>query len=154
MRVSRTGVVEVALHPDQALPLFTARGETLWVPGWSPVYIEPLDGEPVAGGIWLTEDRFPDGRRVEVIWRVERYDPDARIAQYLRVVPGHRVVVVTVECAPWLQGGAVHTRATVTYAVTALSDEGQQWLAAWDQAAFDGMLKEWARLLARYLERD
>jgi hypothetical protein len=151
--VTRTGVVEVALPPDQALELFTARGESLWVPGWSPTYIEPTSGEPVAGGIWLTDDRNADGSSTQVIWRVQRFDRVALCAEYLRVVPGDRVVVVRIECAPWLKGGAVHTRATVSYTVTPISPVGERWLAAFDDAAYSKMMDEWTRLLAAYLER-
>lgn len=153
MTVVRTGLVEVALPPEQALELFTARGETRWVPGWAPTYIDPPSGEPVVGGIWLTEDRGPDGRATQVIWRVERFDRSALVAEYLRVVPEDRVVVVTVECAPWLRGGAVHTRATVSYRVTPISPAGEAWLAAFDDAAYSRMMGEWSRLLAAHLEK-
>lgn len=149
----RTGSVEVALPPDQALELFTAKGETLWVPGWAPTYIDPPDGAPIEGGVWLTEDRHPDGTTTQVIWRVQRFDRTALVAEYLRVVPGDRVALVRVECAPWLKGGAVHTRAQVSYTVTPISKQGEAWLAAFDDAAFAKMMSEWQRLLAAWLER-
>lgn len=149
--ITRTGTVEVALPPEQALELFTAKGETLWVPGWAPTYIEPPSGEPVEGGVWLTEDRAADGSAVPVIWRVQRFDRVALVAEYLRVVPGDRVVVVRIACAPWLEGGAVRTRATVSYAVTPISPAGERWLAAFDDAAYARMMGEWTRLLAAYL---
>ena len=60
--ITRSGLVEVALPPEQALELFTAKGETLWVPGWAPLYIEPPSGEPVEGGLWLTTDTNADGQ--------------------------------------------------------------------------------------------
>lgn len=147
----RTGTVEVALPPAEALELFTARGETLWVPGWAPTYIDPPDGEPVEGGVWLTTDRNADGSTTEVIWRVQRFDRTALVAEYLRLVPGNRVVVVSIECAPWLKAGAVHTRAIVSYRVTPLSPAGEAWLAAFDDAAYSKMMGEWTRLLAAYL---
>ena len=149
--VTRTGTVKVALTPEQAFELFTAPGETLWVPGWAPTYVEPADGRPVEGGIWLTEDRDADGGTTQVIWRVQRFDRSALVAEYLRVVPGNRVVVVTIGCAPWLAGGAVHTRATVTYAVTPIAPAGERWLAAFDEPAYARMMSEWTRLLAAYL---
>ena len=150
--VTRSGIVEVALPPEQALELFTARGEALWVPGWAPTYVDPPSGETVVGGIWLTEDRDADGRATQVIWRVERFDRSALVAEYLRVVPGNRVVLVTIECAPWLKGGAVHTRAKVSYRVTPISPAGEAWLAAFDDAAYGTMMGEWSRRLAAYLE--
>lgn len=147
MSVVRTGTVAVALPPDAALELFTAPGETRWVPGWSPTYVDPPDGTPVEGGIWTTEDRHPDGTADQVIWRVQRFDRAARIAEYLRIVPGNRVVTVSVRC----DADGAGTRATISYAVTALSRAGEAWLAAFDDAAYSRMMDEWQRLLAAYL---
>jgi hypothetical protein len=151
LTVTRTGTVEVALPPAQALELFTAKGEIGWAPGWRPTFVEPASGEPVAGGIWLTEDRDADGGATQVIWRVQRFDRTALEAEYLRIVPGDRVAVVSVACAPWLTGGAVHTRATVSYRVTPLSAKGERGLAAFDDAAYTTMMAEWTRLIAAHL---
>jgi hypothetical protein len=148
VEVVRSGTVDVALPPAAALDLFTAEGETHWVPGWSPRYLHPADGTPVAGGIWLTHDRLPTGD-VEVIWRVQRFDRARGIVEHLRVVPGHRVAVVRVRCEP----AARTTRAHVTYRVTPLSDAGRAWLDAFDETAYAAMLAEWQRLIDAYLAR-
>ena len=143
VEILRTGTVHVALPPAEALPLFTAEGETRWVPGWSPTYVTPLEGEPREGDLWLTRDGD-----VEVIWRVQRYDPAASLAEYLRVVPGNRVAVVRVQCAPDGDG----TIATVSYRVTPLSAAGRAWIADFDEAAYQDMMLEWEQLIAASLE--
>jgi hypothetical protein len=137
--VVRTGTVRVALPPDRALLLFTAEGEIAWAPGWTPRYVTPADGTPVPGGIWLTGQGAD-----EVIWRVERFDRALREAEYLRVSPGNRVVVVQVRCAP----DGADTLATVTYRVVPLSDAGRQWLDAFTDASYAEMMREWERLIA------
>jgi hypothetical protein len=142
--IERRGSLRVALPPSKALPLFTARGESLWVPDWKPVYVNPSDGEPIEGGVWLTNDGD-----VEVIWRVQRYDPSAGVAEYLRVVPGNRVAVVRVECAA-ADGGAA-TAVTVTYRITPIAPAGDAWVAEMSDAAFAEMMREWERLIAAYL---
>jgi hypothetical protein len=139
----RRGNLRVALPSRKALPLFTARGETLWVPDWRPVYVSPRDGEPIEGGVWLTKDGD-----VEVIWRVQRYDADAGVAEYLRVVPHNRVAVVRVECAA-LTGD--ETNVTVTYRITPIAPAGEAWVAEMSEAAFAEMMKEWERLIAAHL---
>jgi hypothetical protein len=138
----RRGSLVVTLPPDKALPLFTAKGETLWVPDWRPEYVNPPDGEPIEGGIWLTKDGD-----TEVIWRVQRYDPAAGIAEYLRVVPGNRVAVVRVECT---QSGA-HTAVAVSYRITPLGSSGEAWIREMTEAAFAEMMTEWETLIAAYL---
>lgn len=143
--IERRGAIEVALPPDEALALFTAEGERRWVPGWAPRHVTPPDGTPVEGAIWLTRDG-----EIEVIWRVQRFDRAARVAEYLRVVPGNRVAVVTVRCEPH----GAHTRAIVSYRITPLSATGRAWLAAFDDAAYVAMLQEWQRLIATLVERE
>jgi hypothetical protein len=142
--VVRTGTVRVALPPDRALDLFTAEGEIGWAPGWKPRYVTPPDGQPVVGGVWLTGEP-PE----EVVWRVQRFDRAGRQAEYLRITPGNRVVVVQVGCAP--DGGG--TLATVTYRVVALSPAGRTWLDAFTPEAYEEMMREWERLIAAHLAR-
>ena len=138
----RRGSLRVALPPDRALELFTAEGERHWAPGWEPRFVDPPDGAPVEGGIWLTRDGD-----AEVIWRVQRFDRAARQAEYLRVVPGNRIALVSVRC----DAEGAGTRATVSYAVTPISDAGRAWLAAFSEAEYAGMMREWERLIAAHL---
>ena len=142
MSTLRSGSFRVALPPAEALDLFTARGETLWVPGWKPRYVDPPDGEPVPGGIWLTDDGD-----APVVWRVERFDRAAGLAEYLRVVPGSRVALVTVRCS----ADGAGCRVDVTYRVTPISPAGDAWLAAFDEAAYAEMMREWESLVAAHL---
>jgi hypothetical protein len=141
--VVRQGHVRVALSPDRALDLFTAEGEIHWAPGWKPRYVTPPDGTPVVGGLWLTGEP-PE----EVIWRVQRFDRSARQAEYLRISPGNRVVVVQVSCAP----DGTNTLATVTYRVVALSDAGRVWLEGFTAESYAEMMREWERLIAARLQ--
>ena len=141
--VEHVGVVDVALPADAALALFTAEGERAWAPGWDPRHVTPADGTPVEGGIWLTMDGD-----TEVIWHVQRFDREAGVAEYLRVMPGHRIAVITVRCEP---NGAA-TRATVSYRITPLSEVGRAWLEQFDDAAYAAMMQEWQQRIAELLE--
>lgn len=143
----RTGTVRVALPADQALDLFTAEGEIAWAPGWKPRYVTPPDGRPVPGGIWLTGEGAD-----EVLWRVERFDRALREAEYLRISPGNRVVIVQVRCVAD-PDDAGQTLAAVTYRVVPLSDAGRGWLAAFTEETYAGMMREWERLIADSLSR-
>ena len=141
--VEHVGAFDVALPSDQALALFTAEGERGWAPGWDPRHVTPDDGT-IEGGVWLTMDGD-----TEVIWHVQRFDREARVAEYLRVMPGNRIAVITVRCEP----NGARSRAIVSYRVTPLSDAGRAWLARFDDAAYLAMMQEWQRLIADMLER-
>jgi hypothetical protein len=141
--IIRTGSLRVALPPDQALDLFTAEGEKAWAPGWDPRYVTPADGAPVVGGIWLTRDG-----EVDTIWRVERFDRATREAEYLRITPGNRFVVVQVRCD---DDGTGQTLATVTYRAIALGEGGIIWCAGFTDTYYAAMMQEWERLIAAHL---
>jgi hypothetical protein len=143
--VLRTGTVEVHLPPEQALDLFTAEGERRWVPDWQPRHVTPPDGAPVEGGIFLTRDDD-----TEVIWRVQRFDRSAGLAEYLRVVPGNRVAVVTVRCTP----AGASTRAVVSYRITPLSAAGRDYAAGLDEAAYAAMMRTWQTLIEECLDAE
>lgn len=140
--VVRSGRVRVALPPDAALDLFTARGEIGWAPGWQPRFISPPDGAPVPGGVWLTAQ---DGK--DVIWRVQRFDRAAREAEYLRVTPDERLVVVAVR----IEADGAGSVALVTYRCIALTDAGRAWRDGFSAEAYAGMMREWERLIAAHL---
>lgn len=141
--VVRTGALRVALPPDAALDLFTAEGEKAWAPGWDPRYVTPPDGEPLVGGIWLTRDG-----EVDTIWRVQRFDRTTREAEYLRITPGNRFVVVQVRCDDDGEGATI---ATVTYRVIALGEGGMVWCAGFTDTHYAAMMQEWERLIADHL---
>lgn len=44
-RIERRHSITVARPIDQVFPLFTPKGETLWVQGWNPDFIHPESGE-------------------------------------------------------------------------------------------------------------
>ena len=54
-RFRDTATIEIPLPASRALPLFTARGERAWVPGWKPRFpAGELDDED-EGTVWVTE---------------------------------------------------------------------------------------------------
>ena len=137
-RVIRTGTVRVAATPEQAFPLFTAPGERLWVPGWDPIIVGGGEGLE-RGSAWLTGDGED-----HTIWLVVDYDPEKLHARYARITPGSRAGTVEVTAR---SDGSGATRVEVTYDLTALSEQGNEMLAEFDEANYAKMMVEWERLI-------
>jgi len=152
LTVIRSGRVEVALPPTAALHQFTALGEEEWVPGWAPRYVDPSDGRPIVGGIWLTTDRADDGRETEVIWYTLEYDLEAGRAEYLRIRPD-RLVRVSVHCQPHPEKGADWSSVRVVYAVTPLTAAGADYARTFDETYYANMMKQWQQLLDEHIAR-
>ncbi len=141
-RERQTGGFELPLPLREAFKLFTAEGERLWVPGWSPEILGPL---PQADGLV-----FLTGEGAEhTIWTVIESDPDGRLL-YSRVTPGSRAGLVEVR----LREAGETTRVDVTYDLTALSEEGERALDAYAETRFAEMLADWQALIAAFLARE
>ena len=130
------GEFSLPLPPEEAFHLFTASGERLWVPGWSPEFLADVDDDSAAGTVFRTST---DGR--VTTWIVVESRPPVT-AVYARFRPGHSATTVRVRLEP-ADGGA---RVLVGYDITSL-DEGADGLLADFAAGYDGMLNEWRRLI-------
>jgi hypothetical protein len=131
-RIRRSGTVRVARPPDEAMELFTARGERRWVDGWEPRFPAGDERED-RGAVWLTEG---------TTWVIAARDD--RSATYARVSPGVSAGLVDVACEP---DGDAGTLAHVTYDLTALDDATAAELERF-AAGFDAFLAEWERAIA------
>jgi hypothetical protein len=144
MHIRRSGSLEIPLPPREALALFTAEGEREWVPGWDPVYLHTEGAPTEEGTVFRTEH---DGQ--ETVWLILRWEPGDGVARYGRFTPGHRVGTVEVRCDPRPSGGS---RVTVTYALTALSEEDAQDLETLTPEAYRAMMVEWQERLMDLVE--
>jgi hypothetical protein len=142
-RIIRRGGFRLDLPTAEAFKLFTAAGERLWVPGWSPEILGPLPQAP--GLVFLT------GEGVErTIWTVIESDPARGRARYSRVTPASRAGTVTVEVSP-AEGGC---HVEVAYDLTALDPDGAASLDAYAPERFAEMLEHWRALIEDLLARD
>lgn len=142
-RITRRGGFRLALPAAEAFKLFTAAGERLWVPGWSPEILGPLPQQP--GLVFLTGDGVE-----RTIWTVIESDPGAGRVRYSRVTPASRAGTVTVEVSP-AEGGC---HVDVAYDLTALGPDGAPSLDAYSPRRFTEMLEHWRALIEDLLARE
>ncbi len=131
-RMRLRGTVAVRLPPAAALELFTPSGERRWARGWDPSFPAPPADETEPGTVFETGGHGP------VTWVV--IGPGSGSAmKYAVVAPGIRAGTIEVACA---DDGSGTTIATVTYDMTALSADGERWLADF-AAGYHGYLDHW-----------
>jgi hypothetical protein len=120
---------------DRCQRFFTPAGEELWVDGWRPTYLYPADGRTEPGMVFTTGegDAF-------TIWTLLDFNTTTHYARYARVTPTTRTGLVEVRCNASEDGG---TDVEVTYAMTALSQEGVNALEAYEGQSFVNMIKGW-----------
>jgi Polyketide cyclase / dehydrase and lipid transport len=137
MRVVCSGVVPVALPPEEAFALFTPSGERAWAAGWDPRFPHVPDDETCAGTVFETVHGTP------TTWVVTACEPGRSIA-YARVSHGDRAGTVTVELEPAADGTTI---ARVTYDLTALDATAAPALTEFE-AGYDDFLAGWAGEIA------
>ena len=133
-RMVRTHHFELPMPPQEAFEFFTPEGERAWAQGWEPRYLHPADGRTAAGMVFTTGHGGE-----ETLWTMTRHEPECGVAEYLRVTPGSRMGTVRVQCAEVERG----TRVSVTYALTALTPQGNDTLRAMDAAAYEAFIESW-----------
>ena len=133
--VERRHRIVLPLPVEAAFPLFTPKGEEAWAPGWSPEYLHPADGATCEGMVFRT---FHDGETS--LWGCVLFRPDEHRVRYARVTPGSRFGFVDIACRSL---AAERTEVAVGYDYTALTAEGEAFLARLDEAAFAAMIDGW-----------
>lgn len=137
--------ITLPLAVEAAFPLFTPIGEMDWVPDWRPSFVHPADGRTCRGMVFTT-----DHGGEETLWTVVDYDEAGHYARYSRVTPGSRSVLVEIRC---IALGPAETGVEVRYALTGLSDAGNQVIRAFVGEAYIAMIEEWRRLILASLSR-
>src|SRR3990170_2354548 len=144
MHVARVHVIEFDGPVERVLPLFTPEGEEAWADGWAPEYLHPATKKTCRDMVFRTRHGGE-----ETLWACVDWDPANGTTRYVRVTPGSRMGFVKVECRAIDAG---RTRATVSYDLTALTDQGKQVLAELTDAAFRDMIDGWQAKISAHLK--
>jgi len=140
-RALRSHSFDLPMPLSAAFPLFEPEGERAWAPGWDPRYVYPADGRPQKGMVFVT-----DAGDEETLWLVLRHEPEKGAVEYARMTPGNRVAIVRVLCAPADSGS---TRVTVSYEYTGLSEAGNAYVRAMDEAGFREFVESWRTMILK-----
>jgi hypothetical protein len=132
----RRAEINVGLPREQAMALFTAEGERHWAEGWEPRYLEP-DRREGAGAVFTTGHGDH-----QTTWVMVDHRPDG--VRYARVTQGLTAGTVAVDV---VSADEDSTRVRVTYDLTALSTQGESWLATFDRD-YDAEIASWATAIA------
>lgn len=128
---------------ERVLPLFTARGEREWAPGWDPVI---LSGAEQRGSAFQTRNH--EGR--VTTWIVVDYRPAEGRVSYARLAEGSNIGLVDVVCTA--AGGG--TDVSVAYTLTALHAEARAFVDDFlDAENYARMIEEWRAATSAVLAR-
>ncbi len=128
----------------QVFPLFTARGEREWAPGWEPLM---LSGAEERGSAFQTRN----GQGQTTTWIVIDYRPAEGRASYARLAQDSNIGLVDVVCSDCAGGG---TEVSVRYTLTPLNAAGAALVDEFlDPARYGRMVDEWREATSAALAR-
>jgi hypothetical protein len=141
---SQIGSFHLDAPRARVMPLFTARGEREWAPGWDPVL---LSGAEQRGSAF--ETRNAEGRTTT--WIVIDYRPSEGRVSYARLAQDSNIGLVDVICTESGQGG---TDVSVTYTLTPLHAWAEAFVSAFlEPKTYARMIEEWRAATAAALTR-
>ena len=141
--VERAHDFTVPLPLADAFQLFTPEGERAWAEGWDPAYLQPSDGHATRGMVFTTAHG-----NEHTIWMMVRHEPAAGLVEYVRCTPASRIGRVLVHCTPM---DASRTRVNVVYALTGLTEAGNELIRGLDDAHYREFIDSWDKAIARGL---
>ena len=136
MRASQTGELKIQGPVDKVFPLFTPKGELLWIPTWKYTPVYPANGETEKDMVFRTDDGT-------TTWTLAVYEPPRKSVYVL--MNENLVARIEVECNAV---SANETTMRITYTWTALTDVGRKHFASQDE--FDAKMKRWKGWLDEY----
>jgi hypothetical protein len=140
---SRTEKFHLDALRARVFPLFTARGEREWAPGWDP---KILSGGDERGSAFET---CRNGQTTT--WIVVDYRPAEGRASYARLAHGSHIGLVDVVCTDHEGGG---TEVSVSYTLTPLNDAATAGIEDFlEPRRYLSMIEEWRAATAAALTR-
>jgi hypothetical protein len=142
-RFRDTVTINVPLPADEAMALFTARGERRWVEDWDPEFPAGEPCEEGEGTVFVTRS---NGRSTYWVVAVK----DANGVRYARTTPGFAAGTVEVRRR---RSDARSTQVEITYDLSALTPQGaaeldvfathyDQEIGAWEAAIGTALANE------------
>lgn len=144
--VKSTHSIELNYPISEVFPLFTPKGEELWVDGWDPVYMNSKDGRTEAGLIFKTSTY-----KENTLWYVLDYNQHDFNAKYLRITPDSRIGTVSVNCT---EVNEKCTNVEMTYDLISLTEKGNEDLKSFAGESYVEYINSFKPMVEKYFAND
>jgi hypothetical protein len=144
-RVIRSYTQTIHAAPDEVHALICPVREAEWLDGWEYRMIYSESGLAEEGCVFTSRSAADP----ETLWVVAVRDDSRRHTRFVRITPGSRLAVVDIHVAPAAENTS-HVR--IVYTITALTEEGNRFVEAFTQDAFQEDMRFWEATMNHYLE--
>jgi hypothetical protein len=141
-RVTRTFTQKLVAEPSKIFPLLCPVREADWLDGWDPIAVFSESGVAEADCVFLTE-----ASPSNAIWYITRHEPSNGFVEMIKITPNVTVCKLTIQLRPVGDG----SEATITYAHTSLSPEGDTFLESFTEEHYRQFMGDWEARINYYL---
>ena len=138
-RSSQSGEIRIPGPIEKVFPLFTPKGELLWIPTWKYTPVYPASGDTERDMVFRTDDG-------STTWTLAVYDPP-NTSIYVLMNPD-LVARIEVNCRALSPN---ETSMRITYTWTALTDRGHHHFTS--SADFQSKMQRWKGWLDDYAKK-
>jgi len=131
--------------PSKVFDLLCPVKEALWLDGWDYTLLYSKSGLAEEGCVFLSRQ---EGEK-DTIWMITKRDVQSREIEFVRATPESRIARLTIAVD---EKEAQVSRVQITYVITALCEEGNQFLEAFTEDKFTEAMKFWEKSMNFYLQ--
>ncbi len=144
-RVTRSYTQTIRAHADKVHALICPVREVEWLEGWDCRMIYSRSGLAEEGCVFTSRS----GAEPETLWVIAVRDDARRRTRFVRVTPDSRLAMVDIHVTPSAENTA---KVSIAYTITALTEDGNRFIEAFTQAAFEEDMRFWEATMNHYLE--
>ena len=143
--VTRSYTQTIQADPDQVFDLLCPVREAEWLDGWDYTLLHSESGLAEDGCVFLSRQT---GEK-DTIWMITRRDVQNKEIEFVRATPDSRIARLTI-CVGEKEKKV--SKVQITYVITALCEEGNQFIEAFTRENFEAGMKFWEASMNYYLE--
>jgi hypothetical protein len=143
--VTRSYEQTIHAGPARVFDLLCPVREAEWLDGWDYTLLHSHSGRAEDGCVFLSRQ---EGEK-DTIWMITRRDVLKREIEFVRATPDSRIARLTITVK---EKAANLSAVKITYVITALCEEGNQFLEAFTQDNFEVGMKFWEKSMNYFLE--
>jgi hypothetical protein len=143
--ITRSYEQTISADPTKVFDLLCPVKEAQWLEGWDYTLLHSESGLAEEGCVFLSRQ---EGEK-NTIWMITKRDVQNREIEFVRATPESRIARLTIAVD---EKEAQVSKVQITYVITALCEEGNQFLEAFTEEKFTGAMKFWEKSMNYYLE--
>ena len=143
--ITRNYEQTINADPSKVFDLLCPVKEAQWLEGWDYTLLHSASGLAEEGCVFLSRQ---EGEK-DTIWMITKRDVQNLEIEFVRATPESRIARLTIAVD---EKKAQVSKVQITYVITALCEEGNQFLKTFTEDKFSEAMEFWEKSMNYYLE--